>query len=62
MNECDILWVRTYPDPSYIFLGGQELRNGDPPEKLAPRVPSLRRSLKVIETDTDRSGTYDFLQ
>jgi len=62
MNECDILAGKTYPDPSYILR--QELRNGDPPEKTGPSrsiTPTLERH-SVIETDTDQSGTYDFLQ
>ena len=27
MKECDILGVKTYSDPSYIFSGGQAHRN-----------------------------------
>jgi len=37
-----------------------ERKYGDPLENRAPRVPPFK-SLKVIGTDTDKSGTYDFL-
>jgi len=42
---------------------GQTVRAllNDPPEKILTHRAPLSRSLKVIETDTDRSAIYDFL-
>jgi len=43
MKECDILGVKTYSDPSYIFSGGQDL----PTPWSTPRRARLKKCIRA---------------
>jgi len=62
--EASILNICLFPKrvtmPSLVVLGQTVRAYGNPPENWT-FTSCLSRSLKVTETDTDRSATYDFL-
>ena len=53
MKECDILWVKTYSDPSYIFSGGQ---NPSTPRIYATECPCSRGELLIHQKGTRQSA------
>ena len=44
-----------------VFVKPFEINCGYVPENVDPLTPRRSRSLTVVETDTDRSVTYEFL-